>query len=270
MMIRDMTEKPLILITNDDGVFAPGLRKLIYLAREFGNVVVVAPDKAMSGMSHAITVKTPLRLKKIAEDEGYAEYSCNGTPVDAVKLGEKVVVRGKPDLVLSGINHGSNASVNVVYSGTMGAVIEACIDGIPAIGFSLLDYSHSADFNSVDDYVRRIIKNAMEKGMPEGICLNVNIPAVDKHDIKGIKVCRQARGRWDESFDERIDPHNRNYYWLTGIFKNGDTDKDTDSWALANNYISVVPMHFDLTAHKAIREFEHWNFSEEEQKSKTK
>jgi 5'-nucleotidase len=254
-------KKPLILVTNDDGIFAPGIRKLIEIARQIGNVVVVAPDSAMSGMSHAITVKVPLRLRKIAEEKNFVEYSCNGTPVDAMKLGEKVIVKGKPDLVLSGINHGSNASVNIIYSGTMAAVLEACIDGIPAIGFSLLDYSHSADFSAVDDYLKVIIKNVLKNGLPEGVCLNVNIPAVKKEEIKGIKVCRQAKGRWDEKFDERTDPHNRDYYWLTGVFKNGDAARDTDSWALLNNYISVVPVHADFTAQKALTEVKKWDLS---------
>lgn len=253
-------KKPTILITNDDGIFAPGIRKLIEICRHLGKVIVVAPDSAMSGMSHAITVKTPLRLKKLVEAKDYLEYSCNGTPVDAIKLGEKVVVRGKPDLVVSGINHGSNASVNIVYSGTMAAVIEANIDGIPAVGFSLLDYSHSADFSAVDDYITSIIKNVLENGLPEGVCLNVNIPAVQKEEIKGIKVCRQAKGRWEEEFDERVDPHDRDYFWLTGVFTNGDTNEDTDSWALTNNYISVVPIQYDLTAHKAISTIEKWEF----------
>jgi 5'-nucleotidase len=251
-------KKPLILITNDDGIFAPGLRKLIDIARKIGKVVVVAPDSPMSGMSHAITVKTPLRLRKIAEEKDFVEYSCNGTPVDAVKLGEKVVLNEKPDIVLSGINHGSNASVNIVYSGTMAAVLEANIDGLPAIGFSLLDYSHSADFSAVDVYITKIIKSVLKNGLPEGTCLNVNIPAVKKEEIKGIKICKQAKGRWEEEFDERVDPHNRDYFWLTGVFKNGDAAKDTDSWALANNYVSIVPVHTDLTAHKAISELKKW------------
>lgn len=253
-------KKPLILITNDDGVFAPGIRKLIKIARKIGEVVVVAPDKPMSGMSHAITVSSPLRLRKIAEEENYKEFSCNGTPVDAVKLGEQVVIGGNPDLVLSGINHGSNASVNVVYSGTMAAVMEANIDGIPAIGFSLLDYSKDADFSAVDDYIKTIVENVLENGLSDGVCLNVNIPAVSKRDLKGIKVCRQAKGRWEEEFDHRTDPHNRDYYWLTGVFKNGDVEKDTDSWALANNFISVVPMQYNLTAKKAIAGIKKWNF----------
>ncbi len=254
-------KKPLILVTNDDGIFAPGIRKLIEIARQIGKVVVVAPDSAMSGMSHAITVKVPLRLRKLAEEKNYVEYSCNGTPVDAMKLGEKVVIKGKPDLVVSGINHGSNASVNIIYSGTMAAVLEASIDGIPAIGFSLLDYSHSADFSAVDDFIKTIMLNVLKNGLPEGICLNVNIPAVSKDQLKGIKVCRQAKGRWDEKFDERTDPHEHNYYWLTGVFKNGDADKDTDTWALLNNYISVVPVHADFTAQKALRAIKKWDFS---------
>ncbi len=251
-------KKPLILITNDDGIFAPGLRKLIEIARQLGNVVVVAPEASQSGMSHAITVRAPLRLRKITEEKNFKEYSCNGTPVDAVKMGEQLIVRGKPDLVLSGINHGSNASVNIIYSGTMAAVLEATIDGIPAIGFSLLNYSSDADFSAVDEYIKAIIVNVLKNGLPEGICLNVNIPAIKKEDIKGIKICRQAKGRWEEEFDERTDPHNRNYYWLTGVFQNGDSAPDTDSWALANNYISVVPVHYDFTSHKTIPEVKKW------------
>ncbi|HPE56609.1 MAG TPA: 5'/3'-nucleotidase SurE [Bacteroidales bacterium] len=246
--------KPTILVTNDDGIFAPGIRKLMSIARQFGNVVVVAPDTAMSGMSHAITVKDPLRLRKIDEAEGFVEYSCNGTPVDSVKLGEKVVLKGKPDLVVSGINHGSNASVNVVYSGTMAAAIEACIDGIPSIGFSLLDYSHHADFSHVDEFVKSIIGDVLNNGLPSGVCLNVNIPAVQASEIKGIKVCKQAPGRWVEAFDERIDPYHRDYYWLTGVFEDGKADENSDLWALANNFVSVVPIQFDLTAHQFLSE----------------
>ena len=257
-----MSDKPVILVTNDDGIKATGLRALIEVMNELGEVLVVAPDKPQSGMSHAITVSSPLRLYKMEEGDGYVEYSCNGTPVDAVKLGEQVVLGDKPTLVLSGINHGSNASVNIIYSGTMAAVIEATIDGIPAIGFSLNDYSRNADFNAVDDYVRTIIRNVLDNGLPAGICLNVNLPAVPKKEIKGIKVCRQASGRWAEVFDERLDPHNRRYFWLTGVFEDGDTSPDTDSWALANNYVAVVPVHYDLTAHKAIEEIKEWKFED--------
>lgn len=250
-----------LLITNDDGVHAPGIRKLIDLARPFGRVVVVAPEEGMSGMSHAITVRNPLRLRKITEEENYSEYSCNGTPVDCMKLGSEMVLDEKPDLVLSGINHGSNASVNVVYSGTMAAVIEANIDGIPAIGFSLLDYSHQADFSAVDEYIQTIIRHTLNNGLPDGVCLNVNIPAIKKELIRGIKVCRQAKGRWDEAFEKRTDPRNQDYYWLTGKFVNGDPRSDTDSWALTNNYISVVPIQFDLTAHQAIEQISNWEMN---------
>lgn len=251
-------QKPLILITNDDGIKAPGLRKLISLARGFGDVAVVAPDKPQSGMSHAITMSHPLRLQKIAEEEGYQEYSCNGTPVDSIKLGEQIVLGRNPDLVLSGINHGSNASVNIIYSGTMAAVIEATIDGIPAIGISLLDYSHDADFSHVDNYITAIIKNVLQKKLPKGVCLNVNIPTKSDQELKGIMVCRQAKGRWAEKFDIRTDPYKKDYYWLTGVFENGDASPESDTWALANNYISIVPVHYDLTAHHAIEEFKDW------------
>ncbi|MBN1339208.1 MAG: 5'/3'-nucleotidase SurE [Bacteroidales bacterium] len=252
---------PTILVTNDDGIHAPGLRKLISIAREFGRVAVVAPDGPRSGMSHAITSGTPLRLKKLAEDNDYSEYVCTGTPVDAIKMGEQIVLKKRPDLVLSGINHGSNASVNIIYSGTMGAALEACIDGIPAIGFSILDYSSGADFSAVDDYVRIIIRNTLEHGLPEHTCLNVNIPAINREAIRGIKVCKQAKGKWEEEFDVRIDPHNHHYYWLTGAFRDGDTSPDSDSFALANNFISIVPVHFDFTAHHAVNDIRKWDFN---------
>jgi 5'-nucleotidase len=245
-------KKPLIFVTNDDGIQAGGIRCLIEVAKEFGKVVVLAPDKPQSGMSHAITVTQPLRIRKIFEENGVAEYSCNGTPVDSVKLGEKIILRRKPDLVLSGVNHGSNASINIIYSGTMAAVLEACIDGIPAIGFSLLNYAHDADFSPAVPYLRAVIRDVLENGLPQGVCLNVNIPAVPSEEIKGIRVCRQADSTWEEEFDERIDPHKREYYWLKGIFKPREDDPGTDHWALSNNFVSVVPVQFDFTAHSAI------------------
>lgn len=254
---------PNILITNDDGIFAPGLRALIAVMREMGNVVVVAPDKPMSGSGHAITVRNPLRLHLLAEEPGYREYSCNGTPVDCVKLGEQVVLKAKPDLLVSGINHGSNASVNIVYSGTMAAVLESAIGGVAAIGFSLLDYSHKADFSACEAVVRMIARKVLENGLPEGVCLNVNIPAVDGNEIRGIKVCRQGRSRWVEEFDTRTDPHRREYYWLTGYFEKLEENDDTDQWALEHNYVSVVPVHFDLTAHYALSTIQQWNFDAE-------
>ena len=254
---------PNILITNDDGIFAPGLRALIAVMRSIGNVVVVAPDQPMSGTGHAITVRHPLRLHLITREEGYQEYSCNGTPVDCVKLGEQVLMKSKPDLLVSGINHGSNASINIVYSGTMAAVLESAIGGVPSIGFSLLDYSHQADFSACAPFVRLIAEKVLTNGLPDGVCLNVNIPAVNGREIKGVKVCRQGRSKWVEEFDARTDPHKRDYYWLTGYFEKLEENEDTDQWALENNFVSVVPVHFDLTAHYALATLQQWNFDAE-------
>jgi 5'-nucleotidase len=250
--------KPTILVTNDDGIFAPGLRKLIDIVRPLGNVAVLAPDKTQSGMSHAVTVSTPLRMRRIVEEDGYLEYSCSGTPADAVKLGQKVLLGRKPDLVLSGINHGSNASINILYSGTMAAALEAAVEGIPAVGFSLLDYSMKADFNGVESYIETIVTRVLQNGLTGHACLNVNIPAIPAGEIKGIRICKQARGKWEEEFVTRKDPHDKDYYWLAGVFVDGDTDPDTDAWALANGYISVVPVHVDLTAHHLIGELRKW------------
>lgn len=261
MMQTKNNSKPTILVTNDDGYFAPGLRKLIELMRPLGRVVVVAGEQSMSGMGHAITITTPLRLKTVTKSEDYEEYICNGTPVDCVKLGEQVVLRAKPDLVVSGINHGSNASINVIYSGTMAAVIEACIDDIPAIGFSLADWSHSADMRHVDEYVQKIAVQVLEKGLPRGICLNVNIPPASTVPLKGIRICRQSHARWVEEFDSRQDPRGAEYHWLTGRFENDDKGEDTDQWALENNYVSVVPVQYDLTAFRAMDLLRSWNLN---------
>lgn len=224
-----------------------------------GNVVVVAPDQPMSGTGHAITVRHPLRLHLIKQEEGYLEYSCNGTPVDCVKLGEQVVLKRKPDLLVSGINHGSNASINIIYSGTMAAVLESAIGGVPSVGFSLLDYSHHADFSSCGPFITRIAEKVLTDGLPDGVCLNVNIPAVNGHEIRGIRICRQGRSRWVEEYDSRTDPHKRDYYWLTGFFEKQEENEDTDQWALENNYVSVVPVHFDFTAHYALATLQNWN-----------
>lgn len=236
---------------------------MIEIMRPFGDVVVVAPDKPMSGTSHAITVRNPLRLHLIHEEAGYREYSCNGTPVDCVKLGEQVVLKSKPDLLVSGINHGSNASINIVYSGTMAAVLESAIGGVPSIGFSLLDYSQHADFSHCRPFVKLITEKVLGNGLPDGVCLNVNIPAVNGEEIKGIKVCRQGRSRWIEEFDTRKDPHNREYHWLTGFFESMETNAETDQWALDNNYVSLVPVQFDLTAHFALDTLHQWNLDAE-------
>ena len=247
-------KKPLILIVNDDGINAPGIRKLISIMNDFGEVVVVAPDGPQSGKGHAITIESTIRCDKVIIDDGpQTEYSCSGTPVDCVKLAVNKLITRKPDLCVSGINHGSNSSINVIYSGTMSAAVEGSLEGIPSIGFSLLDYSHEADFSEGEKYIREITQSVLDNNLPEGVCLNVNIPkSVDDKKIKGVKVCRQAKANWVEEFDEREDPKGRKYYWLTGKFVNYDKGDDTDERALENHYISVVPVQYDVTAHHAI------------------
>ena len=252
-----MSERKLILVCNDDGITAPGIRALVAVAKEFGDVVVVAPDKPQSAMGHAITINATLRVNPIKVD-GIIEYACSGTPVDCVKLAMNKILPRKPDLLISGINHGSNASINVIYSGTMSAAMEGALERIPSIGFSLLDHSIDADFTAAQDVARTIISQAFESGIPEGICLNVNIPKVGPELIKGIKVCRQALANWEEEFDERKDPMGKTYFWLAGVFKNYDSGTDTDIWALENNYVSVVPCQFDLTAHSTLAHFKSW------------
>lgn len=243
---------PLILVTNDDGITAPGIKALIEVMKELGNVVVVAPDSPQSGMGHAITLDNPLRLEEVHLFHNVKAYQCSGTPVDCVKLARDKIIGGKPDLCVSGINHGSNSSINVIYSGTMSAAMEAAIESIPAVGFSLLDYEFEADFISCKKYVKQIAKNVLEHGLPDGTLLNVNIPKLPEHKLKGIKIARQAIAKWEEEFQERADPRGKKYYWLTGKFVNRDKGEDTDEWALENGFISVVPVQFDLTAHHAI------------------
>lgn len=240
-------EEPVILITNDDGVMAPGILNLAEAVKGLGKIVIVAPDKPQSGMGHAITIGSPLRLQEVQVMEGVEAWSCSGTPVDCVKLATDKILKKKPDICLSGINHGANHSINVIYSGTMSAAIEASIENIPSIGFSLLDYSMEADFTSARKYARIIVEKIIRRKTDKHLCLNVNFPAVDESLINGIKVCRQAYARFKEDFDERKDPSGKKYYWLTGAFVNFDKGKDTDVWALSNNYVSVVPVQFDLT-----------------------
>lgn len=254
-------QKPLILVTNDDGITAPGIRMLISIMNDLGDVCVVAPDSPQSGMGHAITVNETLYCDKVVVDKEalQEEYSCSGTPVDCVKLAVNEILGRKPDLCVSGINHGSNSSINVIYSGTMSAAVEAGTMGIPSIGFSLLDYSLEANFEPIRAFVKTIAEESLRNGMPKGVVLNVNFPKLPKEAIKGIKVCRQAKAHWIENFDQRINPLGRKYYWLTGEFVNEDKGEDTDEWALKNGYISVVPVQFDLTAHHAMQEINTWN-----------
>ena len=247
-------KKPLILVVNDDGISAKGIRNLIRIMNDFGDVVVVAPDSPQSGKGHAITIEDTIRCDKVLIDDGpQEEYACSGTPVDCVKLAVNQLLDRKPDLCVSGINHGSNSSINVIYSGTMSAAIEGALEKIPSIGFSLLDYTYNANFLEAESYIRKIIKQVLEQGLDSGVCLNVNIPkSVEGKKLKGLKVCRQANANWEEEFEERTDPKGRVYYWLTGKFVNYDKGIDTDEWALANHYISVVPVQFDVTAYSSL------------------
>jgi 5'-nucleotidase len=255
------SKKPLILVTNDDGINAPGIRFLIEIMNDFGDVVVVAPDSPQSGMGHAITINSTLYCEPIVinKNEPQSEYSCSGTPVDCVKIAVNEILKIKPDLCVSGINHGSNSSINVIYSGTMSAAVEAGTHGIPAIGFSLLDYSLDADFSHSKEFIKRIVSECLKNGMPEGVVLNVNIPKISNSKLKGIKICRQANGVWEEKFDKRTNPLGRDYYWLSGKFVNNDKGEDTDEWALENEYVSITPTQYDLTAHHAIKNINHWN-----------
>lgn len=249
-----MNYRPLIFVTNDDGINAPGLKALVDVARELGDIIVVAPDSPQSGQGHAITLKDPLRLKKVELFDGIEAYECSGTPVDCVKLGKHVLLHQREaDLCVSGINHGSNASINILYSGTMSAAMEASLEGIKSIGFSLLDYEWGANFEVCKPYLRELMLFVLENGMGNCKLLNVNIPAVPATVLKGFKVCRQAEARWIERYVEGIDPRGQKYYWLTGEFMNQDHGDDTDVWALENHYISIVPSGHDLTKHDSIQ-----------------
>ena len=252
--------RPLILVTNDDSIVAPGIRALIDVMKTIGEVVVVAPNKPQSAMGHAITINDTLHLDKVSLDKDLdLEYSCSGTPVDCVKMAVHEILKRKPDLCVSGIYHGSNSSINVIYSGTMSAAMEAGIEGIPAIGFSLLDYKWDANFEPAKPFIKKITEKVLSDGLPKDVILNVNIPNLEAEQIKGIKIARQAKAQWIEEFDKRTNPMGKDYYWLSGEFVNQDEGEDTDEWALANGYISVVPVQFDLTAHTAISTLKKWN-----------
>lgn len=256
-----MTEnKPLILISNDDGFQAKGINELIKALRDIAELIVVAPDGPRSGASAAITSVTPVHYAKLHEEEGLLIYKCNGTPVDSVKLALHALIPRTPDMVIGGINHGDNSSVNVHYSGTMGVVIEGCLKGIPSIGFSLCDHSAEADFSASLPYVKSIVKTTLENGLPYGTCLNVNFPKLS--ELKGIRICRQTDGVWINEFAECNSPRGAGYYWLTGSYKNNEPqNSDTDHWALDNGYVAITPTQIDVTAYKLMKEMKQWEFN---------
>jgi 5'-nucleotidase len=256
-----MIKKPLILVCNDDGYRARGILELTQLAGEFGEVVVVAPVTGQSGMSHAVTLNHPIRLKTSTMLNGFSAYTCSGTPADCIKIALNQILDRKPDLVLSGINHGSNASVSLFYSGTVAAVIEACMNGIPAIAFSVDDHSPDADFRVVVKYARPIIQKIIGSGLPTGTCLNINFPRISPDECRGVKVCRQTIGVWKEEFEKRTDPQGHDYFWLTGEFSNDEPlAEDTDEWALKHNFGAIVPVSVDVTDYPAMEAMKLWVF----------
>ena len=244
--------RPKILITNDDGYAAKGLRKLVGLMRTLGDVTLISTDEVMSAKSHSCTIRDRLYVRLVCEEQGFKEYRCNGTPVDCVKLGYQKLMSQKPDLVVSGINHGMNAATTVVYSGTIGAVIEACMNGLNAIGYSLFSLDPDADFDHLDTAILEITKKVLKEGLPKGVCLNVNFPKRCEEPLKGIKVCRQAACRWVEYFEDLVDEDGTPYFNLDGYFESDDIMPDTDLWAMEHNYAALVPTCFDWTAHACI------------------
>jgi 5'-nucleotidase len=257
----NMENRKLIFVTNDDGYLANGIEVLVEAVRHLGEVVVVAPEEPQSGMSHAITVKHPLRIRTIKKEDNISIFAVNGTPVDCVKLAINQILNRKPDILVSGINHGSNSSTSILYSGTMGAAIEGSINHIPSVGFSHELYTHDADLEAARVYSQQITHKVLENGLPKNICLNVNFPSGEYNDILGVKICRQTMGHWQEEFDKRTDPVGREYFWLTGEYHNHEPEAtDTDEWALKNKYVSIVPVHTDLTSYETIRLINKWDF----------
>ncbi len=255
-----MTEKPLLLLSNDDGFDSKGLKELIETLRPMADLIVVAPSGPRSGSSGAITSQVPLRCSLVSEEPGVTVYKCSGTPVDCVKLALNSFVPRMPDMVIGGINHGDNSSVNVHYSGTMGVVIEGCLKGIPSVGFSLCNHDPDADFSATLPYVRLIVANVLAEGLPVGVCLNVNFP--DVPDLKGVKVCRQTDGVWASEFAERKHPHGDVYYWMTGVYVNNEPDApDTDHWALDHGYVAITPTQIDMTAYGQLKRINDWNWN---------
>jgi len=253
-MMKLEEKDKLILVTNDDGLYAAGISTLISVMQEFGKLVVISATESRSAMSQALTVKQPLRVKLLKEDDNKRIYACSGTPADGVKLAVNKLLERKPDLIVSGINHGSNASASILYSGTMAAALEGCLYNITSVGFSLNSYSSTADFSGCVEYIRKVCNMLLQEPLPSGICLNVNFPALPASEIQGMVIARQALGSWQEEFERRKDPSGKTYYWLTGNFINHEPEaKDTDDWAIQNGYVSVVPVTIDLTAYNYMK-----------------
>lgn len=254
-----MSSKPLIFITNDDGISSKGIRSMVDAVRDLGDIVLIAPDSPQSGMGHAITIHDPIRMELSDLHPGIEAFSCSGTPVDCVKLGVYEVLHKKPDLILSGINHGANTSTNVLYSGTMSAAVEGAMEGVPSMGVSLCSFDANANFDIAMQVVRKLSLQLLNDSIESGYCLNVNIPDVNSDDFQGLKVCRQAHAFWEDRFDKRIDQHGKPYYWLTGDFLDQDKTEDTDLYWIEKNYATIVPTQFDMTAHWVLDKLKNWN-----------
>jgi 5'-nucleotidase len=252
-----MSSHPHILVSNDDGIDAPGIYSLVQDLKKVARVTVVAPDKQQSAVGHAITMNYPLRAMPFRKNDEFFGYAVEGTPADAVKLGVKFLLKDKPDLVISGINHGSNAAINILYSGTVSAATEGTILGIPSIAVSLTTHQE-ADFSYAAKFVSRLALIVVQRGLPEGTLLNVNVPAVPGSDIRGVRVTHQGSSKWDDTFDVRRDPANREYFWLTGKMSVTDTDPDADVIAIRDNFISVTPIHYDLTDRATLEGMKRW------------
>lgn len=256
--------RPLILVSNDDGIDAPGLAALANAMADFGDVYVVAPLFEQSAVGHAITIREPVRARSVRLElcEATSAYGVKGTPADCVKLAVNQLLPRRPDLVVSGINRGPNTAVNVIYSGTVSAATEAAILGIDSIAFSVCDWN-AEDYEPSRDVARAIARKVLSEGLPPGVLLNVNVPGVPKDEIRGILSTRQARSRWEESFHERVDPNNQPYYWLTGTFVNLDEGENTDLSAIERGFVSVTPIHYDLTAHDFLGKIDGWDWDAE-------
>lgn len=252
-------KKPLILVTNDDGITSPGIKALVEVAKDFGNVCVIAPDKPQSGMGHAITVHSGIMVIQQDFTGTKAAFSCTGTPADCVKLGKYHLLHEKPDICLSGINHGSNVSLNVIYSGTMSAALEGALEGIPSIGISLCSNNKDIELEASKKVTNILLETFLINKPDNNLCLNVNVPDVPFGEIKGIRFCRQGRGNWKEFYEEHKDKNGEEFLWLTGKFENFEKGKtDTDLWALSHNYVSIVPIHADMTNYDELGKVSRW------------
>ena len=251
-------KRPLLLISNDDGYDAKGIRVLVEMLSDMGDIIVCAPESARSGYSCAFSATEPLRLCLREKHESLEIWSCNGTPVDCVKMALAEIVPRKPDMVIGGINHGDNASVNVHYSGTMGVTLEGCMKYISSVAFSLCDHRADADFSSLRPLVRQITERVLKEPLPQGVCLNVNFPLVDHY--QGVRVCRMAKGTWGGEVEKRHHPRGYDYWWMVGYYTNDEPDaEDTDNWALTHGYVAITPTQIDVTAYDAINLVKSWN-----------